>query len=71
MLAIAPPIANFSPKASRNLSRKVAFGLLSSSQIRLFAVEFTEVYADYFRAGVLPGEHAVAVERTELNKKDQ
>jgi membrane protein len=39
-----------------------------SSQILLFGAEFTQVYADYFGARILPDEHAVAVERTEVEK---
>lgn len=39
-----------------------------SSQILLFGAEFTQVYADYFGARVLPDEHAVRVERTEVEQ---
>jgi membrane protein len=39
-----------------------------SSQILLFGAEFTQVYADYFGARVLPDEHAVRVQRTEVEQ---
>lgn len=39
-----------------------------SSQILLFGAEFTQVYADYFGARILPDEHAVAVKRTETEQ---
>ena len=39
-----------------------------SSQILLFGAEFTQVYADYFGARVLPDKHAVRVERKEIEK---
>ena len=39
-----------------------------SSQILLFGAEFTQVYADYFGAHVEPGEHAVRVDRTEIEQ---
>ncbi len=39
-----------------------------TSQILLFGAEFTQVYADHFGTGILPDEHAVAVERTEVEK---
>lgn len=39
-----------------------------SSQILLFGAEFTQVYADYFGAHVEPDEHAVRVERTEIEE---
>lgn len=39
-----------------------------SSQILLFGAEFTQVYADYSGAHVLPDEHAVRVERTETEQ---
>ncbi|MBC7816425.1 MAG: YihY/virulence factor BrkB family protein, partial [Planctomycetaceae bacterium] len=41
-----------------------------SSQILLFGAEFTQVYADYFGARVVPDEHAVRVERTEIEKPE-
>jgi membrane protein len=39
-----------------------------SSQILLFGAEFTQVYADYFGAHVVPDEHAVRVEQKEIEK---
>lgn len=39
-----------------------------SSQILLFGAEFTQVYADYFGARVVPDEHAVRVEQKEIEK---
>ncbi len=39
-----------------------------SSQILLFGAEFTQVYADYFGAHLEPDEHAVRVERTEIEQ---
>ncbi len=39
-----------------------------SSQILLFGAEFTQVYADYFGACIVPDEHAVRVERTETEQ---
>lgn len=39
-----------------------------SSQILLLGAEFTQVYADYFGARVLPDTHAVKVEHQEIEK---
>ncbi len=39
-----------------------------SSQILLLGAEFTQVYADYFGARVLPDAHAVKVEHQEIEK---
>lgn len=42
-----------------------------SSQILLFGAEFTQVYADYFGAHVEPDQHAVRVERQEIEQPKQ
>jgi membrane protein len=37
-----------------------------SAQILLFGAEFTQVYADFYGSHVKPREHAVMVERREI-----
>ncbi len=39
-----------------------------SSQILLFGAEFTQVYADYFGGHLEPDEHAVRIERQEIEQ---
>ncbi len=39
-----------------------------SSQILLLGAEFTQVYADHFGARVVPDEHAVRIEKQEIEK---
>lgn len=39
-----------------------------SSQILLFGAEFTQVYADYFGAPIVPDEHAVEIEHQVIEK---